>query len=178
MGMLVVKLKIFEGNEDRRNAYSASRMLEHSIKFNKDKMFASGGLLSDGIQFEPDDSEKGGIIIFSQEVNAVELSKNKLVNWAKQKLATLGNRLSGKRKIDKIADDNELIGWTVGNYLNGRYKAKSGVFYGEDSLSLEIIGVSTDTLIKIAEQLCSAFQQESVLVKDYSTGRVMFVDKT
>lgn len=173
-----MKLQIFEGNANRRNAYSLSRALEHAIRFDKEKMVASGGLMLDGIQFEPSDSERGGIIIFSQEVNAIGLSKNKLVNWAKQKLATLSNRLSGKRKIDKIADDNELIGWTVGNYLNGRYKAKNGVFYGEKSLSLEIIGVSTDTLIKIAEQLCVVFKQESVLVKDYSTGRVLFVDAT
>ena len=48
--------------------------------------------------------------------------------------------------------------------------------YGEKSLSVEIIGIDTDTLIKIAEQLCETFMQESVLVKDYSTGRVMFVD--
>lgn len=48
--------------------------------------------------------------------------------------------------------------------------------YGEDSLSVEIIGVDTDTLIKIAEELCVAFIQESCLVKDYSTNRVFFVD--
>lgn len=171
-----MKLKIFENEFGRRNAFSASRMLEKFIRFNKDNMLAYGGFISEGIMFEPSQRERGGIIVFSQEVNAIKLSKNKLVNFIKQKFETLKNRVTGKNKIDKIADENELIGWTVGNYLDGRYKAKNGKMYGEKSLSVEIIGIDTDTLIKIAEQLCETFMQESVLVKDYSTGRVMFVD--
>ncbi len=171
-----MRLTIFENKFERRNSYSLSRMLEKSIRFDENKMLSYGGCFSEGIMFEPSEKEKGGIIVFSQEVNAVRLSQNKLINFVKQKLETIKNRLSGKKKIDKIADDNELIGWTVGNYLDGRYKAKNGKMYGEKSLSVEIIGIDTDILIKIAEQLCDAFMQESVLVKDYSTGRIMFVD--
>lgn len=171
-----MKLTIFENNFERRNSYSLSRMLGKSIRFDESKMLSYGGCFSEGIMFEPSEKEKGGIIVFSQEVNAVRLSQNKLINFVKQKLETLKNRLSSKKKIDKIADDNELIGWTVGNYLDGRYKAKNGKMYGEKSMSVEIIGIDTDALIKIAEQLCDAFSQESVLVKDYSTGRVMFVE--
>ena len=171
-----MELKIFENDFGRRNAFSSSRMLEKAVRFRKNKMFACGGCFSEGIMFEPSEKERGGIIVFSQEVNAIKLSKSKLINFIKQKFETLKNRLTGKSKIDKIADENELIGWTVGNYLDGRYKAKNGKMYGEKSLSVEIIGIDTDTLIKIAEQLCDAFMQESVLVKDYSTGRIMFVD--
>ena len=84
--------------------------------------------------------------------------------------------MKSTKTIDKIARDNELVGWTIGHYLDGRYTAKNGKCYGEKSLSVEIIGVDTNTMIKIAEELCKAFKQESVLLKDYSSNRIMFID--
>lgn len=153
------------------NAYALNRYLCKAIRKSDDNT-----LLTEAISFEPSEDEKGGIIVFSIEVNAVKLSDNKFLNKIKQKLLTTLHRLTYKSKVDKIANDNELVGWTIGKYLNGRYTAKDGKTYGEDSLSLEIIGVTTDTLIKIAEELCVAFKQESCLVKDYSKNRVFFVE--
>lgn len=173
-----MKLRINELPGVNGNAFSSSRRLLNAINFNKQKMITSYNGICEGIQFEPDEKEKGGIIVFSEEVNAIQLSSNKVINWLKQKVATIGNKINGRKTIDKIAKDNELIGWTVGNYLNGRYTAKDGTCYGEKSLSVEIIGVDTDTMIKIAEQLCTAFKQESVLLKDYSSNRILFVDGT
>lgn len=43
--------------------------------------------------------------------------------------------------IDKVAHKNEPVGWTIGKYLNGRYRTKNGKTFSENSLSLEIIGV-------------------------------------
>ena len=80
--------------------------------------------------------------------------------------------------VDKIANKNNLIGWTIGHYLDGRYRAKNGQNYGENSLSLMIVGVNTDGMVKIAEDICKEFQQESVLLKDFSTGRILFVDNS
>lgn len=154
-----------------KGTYSLGRYLDANIKVNKDKI-----IISEGIQFEPKENEKGGIIIFSTEVNAEELSDNKLINWFKQKFSSFKNKLFKNRKIDNIANKHNLVGWTIGKFLNGRYTAKNGKTYSENSLSVEIIGVSSDELIKIAEELCVEFIQESVLVKDYSTGRVMFVE--
>lgn len=154
-----------------KGTYHLGRYLDANIKINKDKI-----LISEGIQYEPKENEKGGIIIFSTEVNAEELSDNKLINWFKQKFSSFKNKLFKNRKIDNIANKHNLVGWTIGKFLNGRYTAKNGKTYSENSLSVEIIGVSSDELIKIAEELCIEFIQESVLVKDYSTGRVMFVE--
>ena len=79
----------------------------------------------------------------------------------------IASRFTATKKIDKIASENELIGWTIGHFFNGRYTSpKNGKQYGENSLSIEIIGVDFDKLYKIA----------SVLLKDYSSGRVLFVD--
>ena len=64
----------------------------------------------------------------------------------------------------KIAKQHDLVGWTIGKYLNGRYfSTETGKQYSEDSLSLEIIGIDTNEMIKIAEELCKVFDQESVL---------------
>lgn len=132
--------------------------------------------LNEAIDFEPGENEKGGIIVFSTEVNALSQSNNRFINWLKQKMMTLSNKINATRKIDKIANENNLVGWTIGKYLDGRYKAKNGKTYGKDSLSVMVVGVTFDTLIKIAESLCKSFTQESVLVKDFSSGRILFVN--
>lgn len=133
-------------------------------------------LVSEGIDWDIPHADKGGIIVFSTDVNAVELSKNKLVNFIKQKFATFANRIGATKKIDTIANNHDLVGWTIGHYLDGRYRAKNGKNFGENSLSVELVGISEDKLIKIAEDICAVFQQECVLVKSYSTGRIMFVN--
>lgn len=156
---------------DNKGAYSISKYLGKAICKSEEKIFAS-----EGIQIEPSSNEKGGIIVFSTEVNAEKLSDNKLINWFKQKFSSFKNKLLKNRKIDDIANKHNLVGWTIGNFLNSRYTANNGkTSYSEDSLSVEIIGVNIDELIKIAEELCIEFLQESVLLKDYSTGRVMFI---
>lgn len=141
------------------------------IEYREDKC-----LVNEAIDFEPSKNERGRIVVFSTDVNAVELSSNKLVNWIKQKIQTYKNRNVSTKRIDKIAEKHALIGWTIGHYLDGRYKAKNSKIYGENSLSVEIIGVDLNKLITIAEDLCRDFDQESVLVKDYSSGRVFFVN--
>lgn len=159
------------------NAYSSSKRLLHAIKVDPNKVIAKGDSLHEGIDFEVPENEKGGIIIFSEEVNAIKQSDNKLIDWIKKKVKTLANNINYKKKIDTIANAHDLVGWTVGRFLDGRYKAKNGKMYGEKSLSVEIVGVTSETLIQIAEELARAFEQEAVLVKDYSTNSVLFVNR-
>jgi hypothetical protein len=136
-------------------------------------------MINEGIQFEPSEDKKGGIIVFSTDVNAEKQSENRFINFLKQKMKTISNRLNATKKIDKIAAKNELVGWTIGHYLDGRYTSpKNGKQYGENSLSLEIIGVDFEKLYTIAMEICDSFSQESVLLKDFSSGRVLFVDKS
>ena len=157
------------------NAYSGSAYLYAAIKVDGRPILATNINSAIDLEFSP--NELGGIIVFSQDVNAVKMSENKLINWLKQKFATFKNRATGKSTIDKIARDNELVGWTVGNFLNGRYTGKNGKTYSEKSLSVEVVGVSDEKLQKIAEELCRAFNQETVLVKTYSErNRILFVN--
>lgn len=160
------------------NAYSLSRYLYKAIVVSEDRTIAKDlpKVISEGIQFEPDENSKGGVIIFSTEVNAVKQSENKIINWLKKKVKTIKNRFTAEKKLDKIAQAHDLVGWTVGKFLHGRYTGKNGKVYDENSISVELIGISSDELIKIAEEVCRAFDQEAVLVKDYSKQKVLFVD--
>lgn len=153
------------------NAYSATKHLYKAIQINANKI-----IISEGIEFEPSPDYQGGMIIFSTEVNSIKLSDNKFINWIKQKIKTLKNNFSKFNKIDKLAQKHDLVGWTVGRFLNGRYTGRDNKVYDENSLSVEIVGVDTNTLIEIAEEICREFEQETVLVKDYNNRKILFVN--
>lgn len=69
----------------------------------------------------------------------------------------------------------ETYSMTVGKYLHGKYKAKDGTIFDENSISVELLNVSIDTIISFAEELCKEFSQETVLVKLYGEDRILFV---
>lgn len=161
-------------NYNKLNAYSGTKYLCAAIQVMGRPIIATN--VESGIEWEVPDDERGGIIVFSEEVNAVKLSENKLINWIKQKAQTLSNRFSGMTFIDDIAQSHNLVGWTVGNFLKGRYTGRDGNVYSENSLSVEIVGVPDSVLIQIAEELCRKFVQETVLVKEYSTNKLLFVN--
>lgn len=175
-----MELDITEGlNRNRLNAYSASKYRWSTIKVTEGTIIATNmpNRLTESIDDEIEPDKLGGIIVFSDEINAVKMADNKLVNWIKQKAATINNKISRSKKIDDIAQRHDLFGWTVGKFLRGRYTGKDGKVYSENSLSVEVVGVDFDTLISIAEDLCRAFNQESVLVKVYGDpGRILFVN--
>jgi len=158
------------------NAYSASRYLYTNIK--KRPLVVESKKqkkLNEKITYEFDDN--GGIIVLSTDVNAQQLSQNKLMNWIKKKVATLKNRVSADKNIKNAVLNNvPETGWTVGKYLRGRYHAADGSDFDENSLSVELLGLPTDVLVSIAEDLCNEFKQESVIVKDYNKNKVYIVN--
>jgi hypothetical protein len=155
------------------NGFSISRNNDPNVKTT---YFQSNveNELTEEIDFEFED--KGGIIVFSVEVNAVELSNNKLVKFIRQKIETAKNILFKSSKINKIIYNNpEIQGVTIGNFVKGRYVAKNGSLYDETSLSVEIIGITSDVLNKVAEELAKEFKQETVLVKNYNDNKIYLV---
>ena len=89
------------------------------------------------------------------------------------------NKLGGiivlPANINDIPKCNDIFAWTVGKYLHGKYKAKDGTIFDENSISVELLNVSIDTIISFAEELCKEFSQETVLVKLYGEDRILFV---
>lgn len=117
---------------------------------------------------------RGGIIVFSTDVNAVSLDPNRLKNKIKQILATIGQRLNTTKishkvinKFNKYNDTNEYIGaYSIGKAFNGHYVGENGEQYDERSTTIEIGGLSTKGLLRFAEMIAKVFHQETVLVKD------------
>lgn len=137
-------------NLNRCNAYSAAAHLYSAISVENGPVYSKNteGTTEPAV---PDDM-KGGILVFPQGVNAVLYD------------------------IKKILRKHETAGWTIGRFFKGRKPCKNGKAYSEDSLSIEITGVSYDALIEIAEELCRAFDQKSVLIKFYSDRNKLIVE--
>ena len=125
---------------------------------------------------------RGGIIVFSTDVNAVELDKNKIVNKIKQVIATFKNRFRKDSIIHNVMNkfnDNgdEYIGaYSVGNFFKGKYVGDNGEMYNERSLAIEINGLSSKSLLKVAEMIAQEFMQETVLVKDLNRNKIYPAD--
>ncbi len=52
---------------------------------------------------------RGGVIVFSTDVNSLEVSKSKLFNWLTQKFKTINNKLFSKKKLNKVINKLEPI---------------------------------------------------------------------
>ena len=69
-----------------------------------------------------------------------------------------------------------MAGWIIGYYLDGRYDAGNGAVFGNNSLSAAIAGIGFNSLLLIAKNICWDFGQKSVLVHDFTDGRIVIVD--
>lgn len=130
-----------------------------SIKYDRNKTLIS--CMDNSTDFQAKENERGCFIIFPTEVDSLKQSDSAIINWAKQNF--------------KSADGNRIIGWAIGKYLNGRYKDKDGNLFGRESLSVIIVGGSSDVLIKRAECLCESIMQAAFLLKDISSDRIWLV---
>lgn len=154
------------------NAYSAGRHLYHQAK-HTDKSPVIATSFDEAVKFEFGDESKGGMIIFSTDINAVDGGVvQKIKNWLK----TVYNRINKNRWLNQTAEKYNPSGWTVGRFLRGRYRAENGKLFDEHSLSIEMIGITSEELISMAEDICRKFDQETVLVKDYITHSIMLVN--
>jgi len=156
-----------------RNGFSINRTNDASAKTTFIDL-AGDNELTEEISYEF--ADKGGIIVFSVNINAVQLSNNKVVRYIKNSLETLKNKLFKDRKINKVLSNyDEVYGVTIGNFVKGRYKSENGNLFDESSLSIEIIGITQEVLNRVAKELAKMFQQETVLVKDYTSNRIYLV---
>ena len=136
-------------NPDRCNAYSGLAHMYAAISVENSPVFATD-IKAAAEHVVPDDM-KGGIIVFPQGADAV---------------------LSD---IKRIIQENDPASWTIGRFFKGRHSHKDGIVYSEDSLSVEIIGISDDALTETVEDFCRAFDLKSVLIKSYAERNRIFV---
>lgn len=145
----------------KMNGFSVKNKDQFNYTFvNKD------GIVNEAIDFEFE--KKGGIIVFSTDVNTNKYSENYFINKIKQVVTSLLNKTFTKKKVSRVMKKHDdVYGFTIGKFVKGRYKAKDGSIYDENSTSVEIIGIDSETLLSVAEDITEEFNQETVLVKDY-----------
>lgn len=126
-------------------------------------------------------STRGAYNGFGYLSHIIRYDENKVIYSSDNLLAedASRNRLGGiivlSANINDIPKCNDIFAWTIGKYLHGRYKTKDGTIFDENSISVELLNVSVDTIISFAEELCKEFSQETVLVKLYGEDRILFV---
>lgn len=126
-------------------------------------------------------STRGAYNGFGYLAHSIRYDENKVICSSDNLLAEVAsrNRLGGiivlPANINDIPKCNDIFAWTIGKYLHGRYKTKDGTIFDENSISVELLNVSIDTIISFAEELCKEFSQETVLVKLYGEDRILFV---
>ena len=125
---------------------------------------------------------RGGIIVFSTDVNAVELDKGKIVNNINQVITTFKNRVKKDSIIHNVMNKlndkggEYISAYSVGNYFKGRYVGDNGEMYNERSLAIEINGLSSESLLKFAEMISQKCMQKTVLVKDLNKNKIHTAD--
>lgn len=118
---------------------------------------------------------KGGIVIFSTDVNAIFGRNPPLKDKIKAMYLSIKARLQKDKRLNKVMfSHEEVYGVSVGKYFKGRYVSDKGTF-DENSTSIEIIGISFDLLCTIAAEIAREFRQETVLVKDNEAHRIVLV---
>ena len=138
-----------------------------------------GDLLNEGISSDQYglDKFKGGCIVFSTDVNISDVSKNSIIKWFKNKWKSLVNRFKKDKKLTDIISNIKDIGaFSIGNFFKGRYISNDKT-YDEKSTSIEVLGIPSEILIRLATEIAKSFKQETVLLKDYNTGKNLLIDQ-
>lgn len=102
---------------------------------------------------------QGGVITFSTGANA-ETSSDVFIDKVNQKLNDL--------------EDGGIC--SIGNAFKGKYVDEKGKMYDEKSISVEVNGLSSKSLVKLAELLAETFRQETLLVKDLNNDKIFLVE--
>lgn len=145
-------------------------------------MNANSFVLSEDIHGDPYGTvdDRGGVIVFATGVSAVQLHCNRLHTFIKQFLKTQSQRFNNGKKahktIDNEPDTNSSAGaYCFGNCFRGKYVGDNGEMFNDTSLALEINGLSSKGLMRLAGYITKEFLQDTVLVKDLNVSKIYLV---
>ena len=101
---------------------------------------------------------RGGVIVFATSVNSAQLSRDELVKKAKQMWESF------------VHDADGLIGaFSVGNAFKGKYKdIETREEFSEHSYTIEIGGLSSKGLLKLAGLVANEFAQRTTSTRTSS----------
>ena len=193
-------IKAIRGNKSKYTITEVKYFHPSGKKLPNGSNFQKGGYLSEcrintnsfsldeGVHGEQYGLQKyrGGIIVFAVNVNAVQMSDNHLINKIRQFVETLKNKFNKDNIVhntivsfnnDNSRNNGEYIGaYSLGNFFKGKYVGDNGEMFNDKSLCLEINGLSSKSLLKLAEMISDRFRQETVLVKDLNKNKIYLAD--
>ena len=106
-----------------------------------------------------------------------EKLSNKIVTIDGQITFSVNNfidKLFSKMKVKKILQKYDVHDYTISNYFTRiEYFPKKTKKKGR---YIELNNLPLNTIIKIAEDVCKEFKEEKVIVKDFDTKRILFVN--
>jgi hypothetical protein len=113
----------------------------------------------------------GGVIVFPAD--AVLPGRDEISNRLSQVLARFSEKFFSVsvlyhvlKSVESYDPEKELIGaYAIGHYFKGHYSADSKEF-SEQSLCIEVDGLSTQPLLYLGEFVCRVFGQQLMLIKD------------
>lgn len=131
-------------------------------------------------QFSEEDfiQNKGGIIILPSPEKNIDINGSQFTDYLNIMYDKIVDYLFEQKNINNILSKKDLIlGCSVGNFFNGRYHARNGQLYSNNSVTLEITNLSFEQLVMIAEYLIKELKQKSILVKDYNSFTMNYIEE-
>ena len=171
----VVRESVYEG----RDLTQVSELFEDSYESDNiilpyDLYQAVDEIVNRKIKIDPVAKYKfGGVINFSYVVNALQISSDPKENEKLQDMISAYNQEHAKQMLLPLCKR-----YNTGMSIHpnaGLYIGEDDQFYDEGSFEVRIIGVKSNQLKRIAEEICSIFVQESVLVRDEVQKSIYFL---
>lgn len=134
------------------------------------------GELKSEIRNSLDSTKSGGVIIFPVDQKIEGMGKEEYETYLKSKIKETQNYLFKQKNIETILDFSDDISCSMGNLFNGGYHTVNSKSYTERSFCIEFKNMNFDDVLKIAENLCTLPKNDVVLVTDYSSYKMVFVD--
>lgn len=178
-GVYLMKGEIYKSIYSNKNSFIKNALTE--------------SFLHEDIENEQFGFEKyqGGIIVFATSVNSVidAAEKNKFKAFFKKLYYSVMNYVfKDKTLINLIKKwniefgpnaENLIGGFSIGNFFKGRFiDPETNEVYNDTSATIELGGIPSELLLLFAIEVCKAFKQRNVLVKDFNTNKIFFVNQT
>ena len=122
---------------------------------------------------------RGGVVTFPADAVAAQMGPEVFADEIGQGVESFN--LYGKEKVIRIfrlfnnGVEESVGAYSIGNFFHGRFVGDNGEVYDARSVSVEVNGLGSRSLLRFADFIAKRFRQESLLVKDLNTEKIFLV---
>lgn len=139
-------------------------------------LYKNGNILSETKDLRLLD-KKGGVIIFPAPNNSENMDKSQFSKYLLKNLDIINDYLFKQKNIESILQKDKIqVGCSIGNFFNGRYYSSNGQLYSNASITIELVDLDFNDVVTIAENLCKQMKLDSLLVKDNSQFKMVYIE--